>query len=148
MVRLFLKDFSPSEFLLSLKNDRVRAVWHLDHLQNPSDCSNFVQVVRPGNFCVIFFLADNTNQGFRLVGLSDQPHASVSAHTDGDDNSGKQDGVSQRQEWKNFGDLFGLHGILVLFREDWNEILILHVTQSHHLLHLILPRSNRMPNAH
>ena len=148
VVGLLLDDLRPPEALLALQNDGVGAVRHLEHFQDAGHRSDLVEVVGSWNFGVVFFLADDPNQGLGLVGFSDQAHASVAAHADGDDHAWKEHGVAQGQQRQHFRHLFFLHGSFILFRQDGNEILVLDVAQSHGLLHLSCHRSKRVPRDH
>ena len=137
VIRLFLDDLGPLEFLLALQDDGVGAVGHLQHFQNPCDRADGVEVFGSWNLSVVLFLTHYADQHFGFVGLPNQPDASVSPHADWDDDPWKQHGVSQGKQWKHFRDVLLLHGILVLFSEDWNELLVLHVAQSHGLHRLV-----------
>ncbi len=120
---------------MALQNDRVGSIWHFEHFQDARHGSNFVQVIWPGNFGVVFFLAYYPDEGLRFVGLANQSNAAIAPYANWDDNTWKKNSISQGQQWKDFRNIFFLHRVLVLLRQNWNEILVLNVTQSHGLLH-------------
>jgi len=129
-VRFFLNDFRPLEAFLALKDDRVAAVGHAQHLDHFRYGSDFVEVLAVGDFNVIVFLTHDTNSVLELVGLLDQPNGSVSANRDGNDHSWEQNGIAQRQEGKGFGHLLFLHRLLVFRRYQRYELVVLGITQS------------------
>ena len=94
VVRLLLEDLRPPEPLLPLQNDGVGAVGHLQHLQDAGHGTDLVEVVGSGNFGVVFFLAHDPNQGLGFVGFTNQAHAAVAAHADGDDHAREEHGVA------------------------------------------------------
>ena len=129
-VRFFLNDFRPLEAFLALKDDRVAAVGHAQHLDDLRDGSDFIEVLAVGDFNVVVFLTHDTYAVLELVGLLDQPNGSVPANRDGNDHSWEQNGIAQRQEGKGFGHLLFLHRLLVFRRYQRYELVVLGITQS------------------
>ena len=147
-VRLLLHHLLPFETLLSLQDHRVGAVRHLEHFEDSGDRAHFVEVVRAGHFSVVFLLAHHPDHCFGFVRFLDQPNRAVPAYADGDDHTGKEHCVSEREKRKNLGDVFLLHGLFVLLSQDGDELLILRVAQFDvHGLHCRgRLRSNLMPH--
>ena len=108
-VRLGLRELVDLETPLPLNHNRLRAIGHLDQLQDGGDGAVLVQVGRLGFFDVRALLRHHADQAIRRKGLLDQFQRGIAPDRDREHDAGEEHRVAEGQDREAIRDVRRAH---------------------------------------